>query len=183
MHAILIMMLAASPDASNPSIDFDTRVIPVLTKAGCNTGACHGAAAGRGDFRLSLYGSDPEFDHRSIAFELEGRRVNLANPDESLLLLKATESINHGGGPRLEFEGPGVKLLQQWIDEGASRTSSTPLKQFSVQPETTVLSGVGETIDLRAAAEFSHGEVEDVTKWTVFTPEDPAAVEVESKTG
>lgn len=183
MHAILIMMLAASPDASNPSIDFDTRVIPVLTKAGCNTGACHGAAAGRGDFRLSLYGSDPEFDHRSIAFELEGRRVNLANPDESLLLLKATESINHGGGPRLEFEGPGVKLLQQWIDEGASRKSSTPLKQFSVQPRSTVLSGVGETIDLQAAAEFSRGDLDDVTKWTVFTSEDPAAVEIDSETG
>ncbi len=183
MHAILIMMLAASPDASDPSIDFDTRVIPVLTKAGCNTGACHGAAAGRGEFRLSLYGSDPEFDHRSIAFELEGRRVNLANPDESLLLLKATESINHGGGPRLEFEGSGVKLLHQWIDAGALRASSTSLKQFAVQPRSTVLSGVGETIDLGATAEFSHGEVEDVTKWTVFTPEDSAAIEIDSKTG
>jgi len=183
MHAILIMMLAASPDASDPSIDFDTRVIPVLTKAGCNTGACHGAAAGRGEFRLSLYGSDPEFDHRSIAFELEGRRVNLTNPDESLLLLKATESINHGGGPRLEFEGSGVKLLHQWIDAGALRASSTSLKQFAVQPRSTVLSGVGETIDLGATAEFSHGEVEDVTKWTVFTPEDSAAIEIDSKTG
>lgn len=183
MHAILIMILAASPDASDSSIDFDTRVIPVLTKAGCNTGACHGAAAGRGDFRLSLYGSNPEFDHRSIAFELEGRRVNLANPDESLLLLKATESINHGGGPRLEFEGPGVKLLHQWIDAGALRARSTSLKQFSVQPRSTVLSGVGKTIDLGATAEFSHGEVEDVTKWTVFTPEDSAAVEINSETG
>lgn len=183
MHALLIMMLAASPDASDPSIDFDTRVIPVLTKAGCNTGACHGAAAGRGGFRLSLYGSDPEFDHRSIAFELEGRRVNLANPDESLLLLKATESINHGGGPRLEFEGSGVKLLHQWIDAGALRASSTSLKKYSVQPRSTVMSGVGETIDLGATAEFSHGEVVNVTKWTVFTPEDPAAVEINSETG
>ena len=183
MQLILIMILAASPDANDPGIDFDTRVIPVLTKAGCNTGACHGAAAGRGEFRLSLYGSDPEFDHRSIALELEGRRVNLANSDESLLLLKATESINHGGGPRLEFEGPGVQLLRQWIDEGASRTRSAALKQFSVQPGSKVLSGVGETVDLRATAEFSRGQAADVTKWTVFTPEDSEAVEIDSETG
>jgi hypothetical protein len=183
MHLILIMILAASPDANDAGIDFDTRVIPVLTKAGCNTGACHGASAGRGEFRLSLYGSDPVLDHRSIALELEGRRVNLAHPDESLLLLKATESINHGGGPRLDFEGPGVKLLRQWIDEGASRTRSAALKQFSVQPGSTVLSGVGERVDLRATAEFTHGEVEDVTNWSVFTPEDPAAVEIDPETG
>ena len=183
MHALLIMMLAASPTANHTSIDFDTRVIPVLTKAGCNTGACHGAAAGRGEFRLSLYGSDPEFDHRSIAFEIEGRRVNLVNPDESLLLLKATESINHGGGPRLEFEGSGVEVLRQWIHEGAVRASSASLNRFAVQPGSTILSGVNQTVELRATAEFSGGEVEDVTKWTVFKPEDTAAVEVDAKTG
>ena len=172
MNAVLIMLLAigAEPGASN--VDFDTRVIPVLTKAGCNTGACHGAAAGRGEFRLSLYGGDPEFDHRSIAREMEGRRVNLATPDESLLLLKATESINHGGGPRLDLDGSGVQLLQQWIEEGALRSRSATLKQFTVQPRSHVAARVGEFVALSAAAQFSSGESTDVTRWTVFTPED-----------
>jgi hypothetical protein len=183
MHALLIMMLAVSADAGQSSIDFDTRVIPVLTKAGCNTGACHGAAAGRGEFRLSLYGGDPKFDHRSISLELEGRRVNLAKPDESLLLLKATESINHGGGPRLELDGAGATVLQQWIDEGASRSRSATLDEFSVEPRSRVVSGVGETVDLKAYARFSGSPIADVTQWTVFTPEDSAAVEIDSDTG
>lgn len=183
MHALLIMMLAVSADAGPSRIDFDTRVIPVLTKAGCNTGACHGAAAGRGEFRLSLYGGDPGFDHRSIALERKGRRVNLAKPDESLLLLKATESINHGGGPRLELDGAGASVLSQWINEGASRSRSARLDDFFVEPQSRVVSGVGATVDLKASAHFSGSPVSDVTRWTVFTPEDSAAVEIDSNSG
>ena len=79
---------AAGDSIINDSvIDFDHEIIPVLTKAGCNSGSCHGAAVGRGGFRLSLYGGDPEFDYQSIALELEGRRVNPARPRESLLIL------------------------------------------------------------------------------------------------
>lgn len=182
MNAVLIMLLAIGAEPGTSNVDFDTQVIPVLTKAGCNTGACHGAAAGRGEFRLSLYGGDPEFDHRSLARELEGRRVNLATPDESLLLLKATESINHGGGPRLDLDGYGVQLLQQWIEEGASRSRSATLKQFTVQPRSHVAARVGEFVALSATAQFSSGEATDVTQWTVFTPEDSAAVEIDPET-
>ncbi len=182
MNAIVMMLLVVAADAESSHVDFDTRVIPVLTKAGCNTGACHGAAAGRGEFRLSLYGGDPEFDHRSIARELEGRRVNLARPDESLLLLKATESINHGGGPRLDIDGSGAQLLQDWIEAGALRSRSSTLKQFKVQPRTHVAARVGEFVALSAAAQFSSGAPTDVTQWTVFTPEDSAAVEIDPKT-
>lgn len=179
MHAFLILLLATGAETSDSSVDFDTRVIPVLTKAGCNTGACHGAAAGRGEFRLSLYGGDPEFDHRSITLELAGRRVNLAKPHESLLLLKATESINHGGGPRLELDGSGVELLQQWISEGAMRRQSATLEQFTVQPRSYVAARVGESIRLSATARFKSGDPDDVTQWTVFTAEDSAAVEID----
>lgn len=181
MNAILIMMLAVAADAGEPTVDFDTRVIPVLTKAGCNTGACHGAAAGRGGFRLSLYGGDPEFDHRSIVHELEGRRVNPAKPDESLLLLKATESINHGGGPRLDYEGDGVNLLRQWIREGSLREHAGRLDELHVTPKSHVSARVGMTVKLNATALFSGGSIEDVTRWTVFSPEDPMAVEIDSQ--
>jgi len=156
--------------------------MPVLTKAGCNTGACHGAAVGRGGFRLSLYGGDPEFDYHSIVLELEGRRVNLARPDESLILLKSTESVSHGGGPRLEYDGAGAELLKQWIGGGTSRRKQRTLKSFEVAPRSHILRKPGETLELKATATFSDGSKQDVTSWTVFTPEDSAAVEVDTTT-
>src|SRR5438876_272748 len=74
--------------ASAQSPDFETQVLPVLTRVGCNTGACHGAAVGRGGFRLSLLGYDPDADYESLVLELKGRRVNLATPAKSLVLRK-----------------------------------------------------------------------------------------------
>ena len=117
MNAILILMACVAAGGDKSTVEFDNAIIPVLTKAGCNTGACHGAEVGRGGFNLSLYGGDPKFDYRSIVLDLEGRRVNLARPDESLLVLKATESIVHGGGYCLEFEGAGSDLLLTWIPD------------------------------------------------------------------
>ena len=86
--AIAILMLSIAPPAH--AVDFPTEILPVLTRAGCNAGACHGSAAGRGDFRLSLLGSDPSADYESIVEQFEGRRINLAHPRESLLLGKPT---------------------------------------------------------------------------------------------
>src|SRR5688572_28316767 len=98
--AILFTLLPAQA-----APDFDTEVVPVLTRAGCNSGACHGAAAGRGGLHLSLWGSDPASDHDSLTRELKGRRVNIARPERSLVLLKPTEQLEHGGGLRLDAEG------------------------------------------------------------------------------
>ena len=107
------------PAAFAAEIDFALDVVPVLTKAGCNGGACHGAAVGRGGFGLSLYGSDPAADYLALVRQLEGRRINLANPQQSLVILKATETIEHGGGQRLEADGEGVNRIEQWIEQGA----------------------------------------------------------------
>ena len=96
-------------------IDFDTQVLPVLTRAGCNTGSCHGAAAGRGGLRLSLYGSNPALDHERLVYELRGRRVNLDQPESSLVLLKPSGFLDHGGGLRLDEESEGYQLLRDWI--------------------------------------------------------------------
>ncbi|MCP4171263.1 MAG: DUF1549 domain-containing protein [Fuerstiella sp.] len=164
------------------TVDFDNRVIPVLTKAGCNTGACHGAAVGRGGFRLSLYGGDPHFDFRSIVLELEGRRVNLSQPGKSLLVLKPTESIEHGGGTRLEYEGTDANLLTKWIAQGTPRIQKERLIEFRVSPDVHVAARVGAELQLKATARFTQGAVIDVTQWTVFTPEDTAAVVIDSQT-
>lgn len=178
----LMLLISAVAAGGEPDrIDFDTQIIPILTRAGCNAGACHGAAAGRGEFHLSLYGGDPAFDFESIALELEGRRVNLAHPENSLLLLKATESINHGGGPRLEYDGAGMKIIQQWIAENARRRKTRHLLEFEVEPNRQI-TGLGQPpIPLKATAAFSDGSSHDVTQWTVFTAEDPASVRIDNE--
>lgn len=183
MEGLLITIILAGGDASPSGIDFDTQIIPVLTKAGCNAGACHGAAAGRGEFRLSLYGGDPDLDYQSIVHELEGRRINLARPDESLVLLKATESISHGGGPRLPLDGAGAELLRRWVAEGAMRAKAESLDGFRVEPRSVVVERIGDTVDLKATAEFSSGLQVDVTPWTMFTVEDSASLEIDAESG
>src|SRR5262245_26795996 len=97
MMAPLLLCLLAVGTEPKAEIDFATEIVPVLTKSGCNAGACHGAAAGRGGFRLSLLGGDPAADYDSIVHALEGRRVNLQKPAESLLLKKPTGYLDHGG--------------------------------------------------------------------------------------
>jgi hypothetical protein len=182
---LLVAFLSVGDGVANAevnSVDFDNKVIPILTKAGCNTGACHGAAVGRGGFRLSLYGGDPDFDFRSIVLELEGRRVNLSHPDKSLLVLKPTESIEHGGGTRLEYEGNDVELLTKWISQGTPRVQKERLSEFHVTPDLHVADHIGAELQLSATAHFTGGADVDVTQWTVFTPEDAAAVTIDPQT-
>ena len=188
--ALLITFAAADPaGATGPetaatgrvtAVDFDTDVLPILTRSGCNAGACHGAAAGRGDFSLSLYGGDPAADYVAIARELKGRRVNPGRPEDSLLLLKATESIGHGGGPVLEFDGEAHRLLQQWIAAGAVRSPTRALVGLTVSPERRTAS-IGQMTPLRALARYDDGTERDVTRWTAFSAEDPAVVRVEAE--
>lgn len=159
--------------------DFDTEILPVLTRAGCNAGSCHGAAAGRGGFRLSLLGGDPAADFDAIVRELEGRRVNLARPDESLVLAKPTGDIAHKGGIRLVPGGGGMKRIADWIAAGARRGTSRQLTHFEVGPRGKVVEKVGTVVRLTATARFDEGKPEDVTAWTVFTTGDPAAVELD----
>ena len=114
--------------AEESAVDFENHIIPLLTKHGCNAGACHGAAIGRGGFKLSLYGGDPSADYRSVVRERNGRRVNLAKPNESLLLLKPTEHLLHGGGEIFAEDSASAKRLLKWVQEGApflSRTLTT----------------------------------------------------------
>ena len=126
-----MLFVAVLPVDSVAGIDFDHDVIPVLTKAGCNTGACHGAAIGRGGFKLSLYGSDPVADYRAIVLELKGRRVNLLEPEQSLLLMKPTEAMEHGGGFRLDPESESAARLTQWIRTGARQHDLKQRPHFS----------------------------------------------------
>lgn len=162
------------------AVDFDTQIVPVLTRYGCNSGACHGSAAGRGGFNLSLYGSNPGRDFEAIVFDLEGRRVAPSRPDESLLFLKATESLNHGGGPRFDVDSEAAQLLLRWIRNGARRDSRRNLSDLVLEPATGVLPSPGDSTAIRVLATFSNGSTEDVTRWSTLTPDDADAVTVAS---
>src|SRR5579871_2738129 len=109
---------AAAPHVETISLAND--VDPVLTKVGCNRGACHGAQHGKGGFRLSLSGFDPDFDYQNMVRESQGRRVAVAAPEHSLLLLKPTLQIPHGGGQVLKKGSPEYNLLLRWIRTGAA---------------------------------------------------------------
>ena len=176
--ALLLAGLSVAVRAEHP-VDFDTEIVPVLTHAGCNSGACHGAAIGRGGLRLSLYGSDPSKDYRSLVLEREGRRVNLAHAENSLMFLKATESIEHGGGARLDLSGPGATRILNWLRSGAPRLRRRRLVNFTVTPTSLVLNSDNASIPVAATATFDDGTETDVTDWTVFRPDDPTAFVIE----
>jgi hypothetical protein len=183
-----LLVLGALPSAAGGAersrpVDFESDVIPVLTRSGCNAGACHGGAAGRGGFKLSLFGADPAADYDAIVREREGRRVDLARPEESLVLEKPAGYLEHGGGLRLDPDGPGYALLRRWIESGARRLRLHRLESFAVTPSLHVAGAPGERVALRASAVFDDGSTEDVTRWTVFTPDDPGAVTVRDVRG
>lgn len=178
---ILVTVLAA-PGGDRP-VDFDTDVVPILTRAGCNTGACHGAAIGRGGFKLSLLGGDPAQDYEAIVHDLEGRRVNLHRPDESLLLAKAEGTLDHEGGPRFSANSESASRLLNWIRAGAPRLQARRLVELEVDPARRVVEPVGSEVAVRVRARYHDGMVEDVTRWTVLTPADPAAVELRRTKG
>ena len=163
-------------------VDFDTDIVPILTKSGCNSGACHGAAAGRGGFHLSLLGGDPAADHDAIVNALEGRRINLTKPELSILLQKPTGQLDHGGDTVLDSDDDGAAKLMAWISAGAPAGGKRKLTGFQVLPKRMLVEAAGDTVTVKAMAEFNHGPPEDVTRWTVFTVGDSSSIDLDPKT-
>lgn len=152
---------------------FVNDIEPVLTKLGCNSGACHGALAGKGGLKLSLRGYDPEGDHLVITRQAQGRRVDFANPVESLFLLKPTGKLPHGGGRRLDPAGEDAQLLHAWIAAGAPGPASTDpsITHLEVYPNLARLKPE-EKLRLAVSAVYSDGRTRDVTPWAKFTSTD-----------
>ncbi|MCS6852546.1 MAG: Ig-like domain-containing protein, partial [Gemmataceae bacterium] len=105
-------------------VSFTREVVPVLTKTGCNQGACHGAQHGRGGFKLSLLGFDPAFDFAQIVQSAEGRRVVVSQPEASILLQKPALVMEHGGGERFRVQSREYELLRRWLEDGAPEPSA-----------------------------------------------------------
>ena len=159
-------------------MSFKHDIMPVLTKAGCNTGACHGSARGRDGFHLSLFGYDADGDYDRITREMGARRVNLAIPEESLLLLKATGSVAHTGGKRFDKTSDFYKAVYQWLAAGAPHDPADVAKVTGVeiQPTEMVIEGDKVNRPLRVLATYSDGTTRDVTSLAVFfTNNEPTA--------
>ena len=108
---------------------------PVLSKLGCNSGTCHGSAKGKKGFKLSLRGYDPLFDVRALTDDHASRRVNLASPDDSLMLLKTTAAVPHVGGPVFKAGEPYYHTIRQWIADGSKLDRNTPkVVKIDVKP-------------------------------------------------
>lgn len=171
---------AAVPADVSGEVNFELDVMPVLTAAGCNAGACHGKSRGQNGFQLSLLGFDPDFDFATITQNAHGRRVFPAAPDNSLLLRKASLRLPHGGGERLKRDSPAYETLRRWIAVGMPRAGATAptLARISLEPTEHVLSP-GQSEQLRVLAHYSDGSIRDVAALSDFQSNEPAAVAVE----
>ncbi len=150
--------------------DFAKQIVPLLTKAGCNTGACHGAAAGRGYLQLSLFGSRPASDYEAIRHAPGQRFVDCISADSSLLLQKPAELLSHGGGERLPLDGNEYNLLSSWIQAGGPRGSLAKLNRIEfvpaeVEATSEMLLPIGESLEIGARAFWSDHKVTDATQW------------------
>jgi WD40 repeat protein len=144
--------------------DFIQDINPMLSKLGCNAGTCHGAREGKNGFKLSLRGYDPIFDVRAMTDDHAARRVNLASPDESLMLLKATAAVPHEGGQRTTRESDDYAVLRQWIADGAGLDPASPrVTRIALFPTNPVVQGLGAHQQVRVIATYADGEDRDVT--------------------
>jgi Protein of unknown function (DUF1549)/Protein of unknown function (DUF1553)/Bacterial Ig-like domain (group 2) len=150
-------------------VSFEQQVMPLLTKAGCNSGGCHGKAEGQNGFKLSVFGFDPESDYAAIVYEARGRRVFLASPESSLLVGKATGRAPHGGGKKITEGTLAYKRLVRWIAEGTPlRTESIPpVASIGVEPSAQSLV-LGGSQQLRVTAVDTRGQRRDVTAEAEF---------------
>ena len=183
--AFLSLLALVTPVvASDRPLSFQHDVLPVLSKAGCNSGGCHGALAGKGGFRLSLNAYDPATDHYNITRENRGRRIEFADPARSLFVIKPTAAVRHKGGKFLHEDSDDYKLLIEWIQQGAPgpSTDDTELNRIELSPALSQLNK-GDTQPLTVHAFFSDGTKRDVTRWARFTSTDATIAEVDEATG
>ncbi len=159
---------------------FKNDVLPVMTKVGCNQGACHGALAGKGGFKLTLRGYDPDADYDTLTRQSLGRRVLLSDPSHSLMLLKPTMAIGHGGGQRFKPDSLEYRIISQWIAAGAPapQDSDPAVIGLEVFPaKATLQINAGQQLVVRAR--YADGNVRDVTRWVKFSSSDEGVATVD----
>lgn len=164
------------------SWSFRNHVQSVLSKSGCNMGACHGALAGKGGFKLSLRGYDPDTDFRTLTRQARGRRVMPSDPGRSLILTKPSGAIPHKGGLRFEVDSLEYRVIAEWIAAGhpAPSDDDARLMQLEILP-TASQQKKGASQQMLVRAHFSDGRVEDVTRWAKFTSANATVASVDDQ--
>ncbi|MEX2185610.1 MAG: DUF1549 and DUF1553 domain-containing protein [Pirellulales bacterium] len=161
-----------SPAIAAEPVSFDRDVMAVLSKAGCNQGACHGNFHGKGGFKLSLRGQHPDEDFATLSRDQLGRRTNVLDPDDSLILLKPTMAIGHEGGRRFDRQSPEYAILREWIVAGMNRSPEDEprLVLLEVSPRDVVLIEPQDSVPLAALAVFADGQRRDVRRLACYDP-------------
>ena len=167
-----------SVEASGPS--FQNEVVPVLMRYGCSSGGCHGATRGKDGFRLSLFGYDPDADHFRLTREFVNRRVNVALPQDSLLLKKSAGTVPHGGGKKLTPADANFELLREWIASGAPKSPADEAHMSSVRvfPSDLTLDAAGQNHRIVVMGSFTDGSQRDVTHLSVLESSDDSIASV-----
>ena len=149
-------------------MSFTRDVMPVLSKAGCNGGGCHGNQNGKGGFKLSLWGENPTLDHKNILSS--EKRANPSNPEVSKLLRKPTLLEKHEGDKRFDLESEEYRIIHDWLKLGAKNDvdSAPQLESIRIIPSSVLLSAPNKKINLQVKAKFSNGEEKDVSQWAVY---------------
>jgi hypothetical protein len=167
------------PDGTEiKEINFERHVASLLGKMGCNSGACHGSFQGKGGLYLSLFGYSPEKDYLALTRDALGRRVNIADPDRSLMLLKASAQVEHGGGKRFDKNSYAYRTLRVWIAEGCKNVPGGAVQRIEVLPKEHLFKQPGETVALRVWVEFADGSRSDLTPFCDFRARDDTIAEV-----
>ncbi len=165
--------------AALEEVDFERHVAGLLGKLGCSAGNCHGSFQGKGGLRLSLFGHDPQADFFSLTRGAVGRRINTLQPEKSLLLLKPTAEVTHGGGKRIDRPSWQYEILRQWIARGAPRRpGSGRVRKIHVAPHEHVFDRPGDAVELKVVVEFMDGTRADVTPLADFRAKDDSIAEV-----
>ena len=168
-------------DAKTDEIpDFQRHVVPLMSRLGCNGRACHGSFQGRGGFQLSLFGYDFAVDHQAL-FDEDRRRVNIQSPDESLIIYKPTDELEHEGGKRYEKGGWEHNLIRQWIATGAKfeEASISKLLDVKITPDEIQFSKPGQKVQLKVVAVWEDGTREDVTPLVRYKTNDNLIAEID----
>lgn len=170
-------------DVSVRPLRFRNDVLPVLTRAGCNAGKCHGAASGKDGFGLSLYGYDPVGDYYRLTREMSGRRINRSKPDDCLVVNKATGQVPHTGGACIDVGSPQYRTLVTWIAMGAKRDPADVAKPTAIEvyPKRAVMSHPEQAQSLIVLAKYDDGSSRDVSNLAVYFSNNDAVATVSAE--
>src|SRR5262249_12473819 len=155
-------------------VSFERHVASLLSKMGCNAGACHGSFQGKGGLRLSLFGYSPRDDYLALTRGGMGRRGGPALPDRGFLLLKATAPGPHGGGKRFDRRSWQYQVFRAWIAGGLKPGAGGEVRKLEVLPREHLFGAAGQTLALRVLATFADGTEADLTPFCAFRVKDDA---------